>query len=74
MTEIIAQEQILVPLRELYRRDINHRKSIAEYANNFKQRGLFYRSEADFLNERLSTHQINSSSLPVKKLKRTWLK
>lgn len=32
MTEITKQEQILVPLRELYRRDTNHRKIIAEYA------------------------------------------
>ena len=47
MGEIVTQEQILVPLRELYRRDINHRKSIALYANNFKQRGVFLRLEKD---------------------------
>lgn len=68
MTKITTQEQILVPLRELYRRDINHRQTIAEYANNFKQRNVFYRSEVNFLVERLSFHQINSQPLPVKLL------
>ncbi len=66
----LTQEQILAPLRELYRRDLNHRKAIAEYANNFKQRGVFLRNEADFLQERLSHHNIdfNGDLLPVKLL------
>ena len=68
MTETATQEQILIPLRELYRQDIDNRKLIAEYANNFKQRGVFLRTEADFLLKRLSTHQIDSPSLPVKLL------
>ncbi len=68
MNEIATQEQVLSPLRELYRRDTNHRKLIAEYANNFKQRGLFLRNEVDFLNLRLSLHKINSPPLPVKLL------
>ena len=64
-----TQEPILIPLRELYRReDNNHRQLIAEYANNFKQRGVFLRREADFLIERLSLHHINSPRLPVKLL------
>ena len=68
MTEKATQEQILIPLRELYRRDTNHRKSIALYANNFKQRGVFLRTEADFLNLRLSIHNLDSPPLPVKLL------
>ncbi len=64
------QEQILSPLRELYRQDKIHRKLIAEYANNFKQRGVFLRPEANFLQERLSSCNINLDSklLPVKLL------
>ncbi len=61
----LTQEQILDPLRELYRRDLNHRKAIAEYANNFKQRGVFLRNEADFLQERLSLHNIDFNSKGV---------
>ncbi len=68
MSKINRQEEILVPLRELYRRDLDHRKVIAEYANNFKQRGVFLRKEADFLNLRLSNQHINSPPLPVKLL------
>lgn len=68
MTKIATQEEILIPLRELYRQDINHRKIIAEYANNFKQRGVFYWLEADFLVKRLSIHNIKSQALPVKML------
>ena len=66
----IQQEKILVPLRELYRQDKIHRKLIAEYANNFKQRGVFLRPEANFLQERLSSCKINFDSklLPVKLL------
>ncbi len=66
----LTPEQILDPLRELYRRDLKYRKAIAEYANNFKQRGVFLRNEADFLQERLSLHNIdfNSDLLPVKLL------
>ncbi len=64
------QEQILSPLRELYRQDKIHRKLIAEYANNFKQRGVFLRPEANFLQKRLSSYNINFDSklLPVKLL------
>ena len=61
----LTQEQILDPLRELYRRDLNHRKAIAEYANNFKQRSVFLRNEADFLKERLSLHNIDFNSKGV---------
>ncbi len=68
MTKINRQEQILVPLRELYRRDTNHRKVIPLYANNYKQRGSFLRYEADFLVERLSIHNIDSPPLRVKLL------
>lgn len=66
----LTQEQILTPLRELYRRDLKHRKAIAEYANNFKQRDVFLRNEADFLKKRLSLHNIDFKSdlLPVKLL------
>ena len=64
----LTPEQILDPLRELYRRDPKHRKAIAKYANNFKQRGVFIRNEANFLQERLSLHNIdfNRDLLPVK--------
>ena len=68
MTDTAEQEQILVPLRKLYRRDNNQRKLIAEFAINFKQRGVFLRQEADFLIERLSVHHIDSPPLPVKML------
>ena len=63
-------EKVLAPLRELYRRDTHNRKLIAEYANNFKQRGVFLRSEVDFLVERLYAHQIelDTSLLKVKLL------
>ncbi len=61
----LTPEQILEPLRELYRRDPKHRKAIAEYANNFKQRGVFLRNEADFLQERLSLHNIDFNSKGV---------
>ncbi len=66
----IRQEQILSPLRELYRQDKINRKLIAEYANNFKRRDIFLYNEAKFLSERLSTHQINfdPTLLPVKML------
>ena len=47
MTDTAEQEQILVPLRKLYRRDNNQRKLIAEFAINFKQRGVFLRQEAN---------------------------
>ncbi len=63
--QCLTQEQILTPLRELYRRDLNHRKAIAEYANNFKQRGVFLRNEADFLQKRLSLHNIDFNSKGV---------
>jgi len=64
------QEQILDPLRELYRTDFHHRKTIADCANNFKLRGVFLRIEIDFLKERLSFHNIdcNSNLLPSKLL------
>ena len=63
-------EKVLTPLRELYRRDTKNRKLIAEYANNFKKRGVFLRSEVDFLVGRLYTHKIelDSSLLKVKLL------
>ncbi len=63
-------EKILTPLRELYRRDTHNRKLIAEYANNFKKRGVFLRSEVDFLAERLYEHKIelDASLLKVKLL------
>ena len=63
-------EKVLTPLRELYRRDTNNRKLIAEYANNFKKRGVFFRSEVDFLVERLSAQNIelDPSLLKVKLL------
>ena len=64
----LTPEQILDPLRELYRQDPKCRKAIAKYANNFKQRGVFLRNEADFLQERLSLHNIdfNGDLIPVK--------
>ncbi len=67
---ITSQEKILVPLRELYRRDKSNRKLIAEYANNFKQRNVFLYKEAKFLSERLSVNQIDfdKALLPVKLL------
>ncbi len=68
MNQITKQEQILNPLRELYLKDINHRESIAESAKNFKQNGVFLRSSADFLVERLSVYKIECQSLPVKLL------
>lgn len=63
-------EKILTPLRKLYRRDTNNRKLIAEYANNFKKRVVFLRSEVDFLVERLSAYNIelDVSLLKVKLL------
>lgn len=68
MAYIDSQEQVLMPLRELYRRDIDQRNLIAKYAINFKERGVFLRIEADFLVERLSLRQINAPPLPVKML------
>jgi 5-methylcytosine-specific restriction endonuclease McrA len=63
-------QKVLAPLRELYRQDTNNRKLIAEYANNFKKRGVFLRSEVDFLAERLSAYNIelDASLLKVKLL------
>jgi 5-methylcytosine-specific restriction endonuclease McrA len=63
-------EKVLAPLRELYRQDTNNRKLIAEYANNFKKRGVFLRSEVDFLAERLYAYNIelDASLLKVKLL------
>ncbi|WP_222426959.1 HNH endonuclease [Hyella patelloides] len=68
MNKITKQEQILSPLRELYRKDINQRKAIAEYANSFKLNGVFLRQQADFLVGRLSVYKIECHSLPVKQL------
>lgn len=65
MNKTTPQEEILDPLRELYLRDVNQRKLIAEYADNFKHNGVFLRQQADFLAERLSIYQINYQSLPV---------
>ena len=64
------QEQILEPLRELYQRDLNHRKLIALYANNFKSRGIFIRDEVNFLQQQLSLYNISTDKnlLPVKLL------
>ncbi|MDJ0682599.1 MAG: HNH endonuclease signature motif containing protein [Xenococcaceae cyanobacterium MO_167.B52] len=67
---ITSQEKILIPLRELYRRDKLNRKLIAEYANNFKKCDVFLYKEAKFLSERLSANQIDfdRALLPVKLL------
>ena len=64
------EEQILEPLRELYRRDTNHRKLIALYANNFKSRGVFIRDEVNFLQQRLAFYKISTDKnlFPVKLL------
>ena len=67
---ITSQEKILVPLRELYRRDKINQKLIAEYANNFKSRGFFLYKETQFLASRLSVNQIDfdAALLPVRLL------
>jgi 5-methylcytosine-specific restriction endonuclease McrA len=66
-----TQELILAPLRLLYQQeDSENRCLIALYANNFKQRGVFLRKEADFISQRLLFHHFNFASdlLPVQLL------
>jgi len=68
--QCLTQEQILVPLRQLYICDFEHRKIIADYANNFKVKGFFFRKEIDFFQERLAINKIDFdvNSLPSKLL------
>lgn len=62
------QEKILNPLRELYRKDINNREFITEYARYFQQNDVFLALHRDFLTVRLSLFKIKCQPLPVKLL------
>lgn len=68
MNKETEREEILNPLRELYRKDINNRKFIAQYAQYFKQNDVFLSLHKDFLVHRLSIYKIKCSPLPVKLL------
>ena len=48
MNKETEREEILNPLRELYRKDINNRKFIAQYAQYFKQNDVFLSLHKDF--------------------------
>ena len=65
-----SSESILASLRILYRQENQARRQlITQYANNFKDRKVFLREEADFLSKRLLAHKIEADrSLPVKLL------
>lgn len=52
-------DEILNSLRELYRKDIRHRITIAKYANNFKEQHVFLAKEFRFLVQRLNRHNIS---------------
>ena len=53
------KEEILIPLRELYKRDVEHRDLIAAYANNFKKRNTFLPKELRFLVQHLNQYGIS---------------
>lgn len=68
MNKETEKEKILNSLRELYLKDINNRKVIAQYAQYFKQNDVFLSLHKDFLVHRLSIYQIKYFVLPVKLL------
>ena len=46
-TDTVRKDKILIPLRELYKRDVEHRALITAYANNFKKRNALLPKEFD---------------------------
>ena len=57
--DIVQKDKILIPLRELYKQDVEHRDLIAAYANNFKKRNTLSPKEFRFLVQRLNEYGIS---------------
>jgi 5-methylcytosine-specific restriction endonuclease McrA len=53
------KDKILIPLRELYKQDVEHRDLIATYANNFKKRNSLSPEEFRFLVQRLNEYGVS---------------
>jgi len=58
-TDTVRKDKILISLRELYKRDVEHRVLIAAYANNFKKRNSLLPTEFKFLVQRLNQYGIS---------------